>query len=88
MGACPRLRAPAAVAIYSVPLAHALVSSDDEVWWRGTPRGSRFRESPPPRPALEGAEADGLQYAEGQRLSVRAGIDFDASKEKWVPKSP
>ena len=61
MGACPRLRAPAAVAICSVPLAHALVSSDDEVWLRSTARGSRFRVSPPPinRPALRGAEADG-----------------------------
>ena len=61
MGTCPRLRAPVAVAICSVPLAHALVSSDDEVWPRITPRGSRFRVSPPPinRPALRGAGADG-----------------------------
>ena len=63
MDACPRLRAPAAVAVCSVPLAHALVSSDDDIWLRSTPRGSRFRVSPPPiyRPALRGAEADGFE---------------------------
>ena len=63
MGACPRLRAPAAVAICSVSLAHALVSSDDEIWLRSTPHGSCFGVPPPPidRPALRGAEADGFE---------------------------
>ena len=62
MGACLRLRAPAAVAICSVPLAHALVLSDEEVGLRSTPRGARFRVSPPPlnRPAPKGVEADGF----------------------------
>ena len=62
MDACPRLRAPAAVAICSVPLAHALVSSDDDISMHSTPRDSRFRVSRPPtyRPAIRGAEADGF----------------------------